>query len=100
MNDPLIHSTWSDGDMRDLLELFVSELPQKIAECRNALDAQDWERLRTTAHRLKGAAGSYGFPLISQAALILETSARERKPSATIQEHMLALTQLCERARA
>jgi len=99
MNDSLIHSTLPDEDLRDLVELFVSELPQRIAECRDAFGAHNWERLRAAAHRLKGSAGSYGYPSISQAAMELETGIREQAPQPTIQEHLHALAQLCDRAR-
>ena len=99
MNNTLIHSTLSDEDFRDLVELFVSELPQKIAECQAALGSQDWERLRMMAHRLKGSAGSYGFPSISRAALELEISISGQTPQATIQEHVQTLAHLCTRAR-
>jgi hypothetical protein len=60
--DQLVYSPLADDpDYGELVDLFVQEIPERI----NALDAQaesrDWNQLAETAHKLKGAAGCYGF---------------------------------------
>lgn len=55
-----------DGDLRDIIEEFVAGLDVRIHEIQQAHDRLDWEQLTTLAHRLKGAAGSYGYPDISR----------------------------------
>ncbi len=61
-----------DPEMIDIVEEFVDELPTRIAEMQNAHRDLDWEMLRMCAHRLKGAGGSYGYPMLSEVAATLE----------------------------
>ncbi len=55
-----------DADLRDVVEEFVAGLETRICELQEAHQKLDFEALTTLAHRLKGAAGSYGYPDISQ----------------------------------
>jgi HPt (histidine-containing phosphotransfer) domain-containing protein len=55
-----------DGDLRDIVEEFIVGLDVRIHELQQAHERLDWEQLTTLAHRLKGAAGSYGYPDISR----------------------------------
>lgn len=61
-----------DPDMRELVELFVSELPDRVEAVRSAASAGDPETLTRLAHQLKGAGSGYGFAPISDAAGRLE----------------------------
>ena len=45
---------------------------------QEALARQDYEAIRTMGHRIKGVAGSYGFPDIGAVGQRLEESARLR----------------------
>lgn len=65
-----------DPDMRELVELFVGELPERMAAVREAFGSGDAESLRRLAHQLKGAGSGYGFGPISEAAGNLERSVR------------------------
>ncbi len=77
-DDPVIRSEFAgDPEMDGIVFLFVSELPQRIEGIQSALAASDWERLRTLAHQLKGAAGGYGFPQLGSAAALVEQGIRE-----------------------
>jgi len=44
---------------------FMEELPGRLADIRAAAGQQDWSGLQSKTHQLKGIAGSYGFPEIS-----------------------------------
>lgn len=67
--DEAIRSEFAeDPDMRELVELFVSELPGKLAEVLSALEREDYEDLRSRAHMLRGSCGGYGFAQIGAAA--------------------------------
>jgi HPt (histidine-containing phosphotransfer) domain-containing protein len=63
-------------DLRDVVEEFIQGLGGRIEELRTAYAQLDWERLRTLAHQLKGAGGSYGYPPISQLAAQMECAFR------------------------
>ncbi len=54
-----------DERLRDIVEEFVQNLDERMAEFKQAHAKMDWEHLTTLAHQLKGAAGSYGYPDIS-----------------------------------
>jgi HPt (histidine-containing phosphotransfer) domain-containing protein len=63
---------YEDPDLHDVVEEFVAGLSGRIAELRRAYKRLDWEQLRTLAHRLKGAGGSYGYPDLSRLAARME----------------------------
>lgn len=65
-----------DADLRDVVEEFVAGLQVRVHELREAHAQLDWEQLVTLAHRLKGAAGSYGYPDISQLCADMERKFR------------------------
>ncbi len=68
-----------DPEMIDIVTEFVGELPSRIAEMQDAHRKLDWEMLRMCAHRLKGAGGSYGYPMMSEVAATLEKGFVERR---------------------
>lgn len=65
-----------DDDLREVVEEFVAGLSDRIHEIRRALGESDWDRTAMLAHRLKGAAGSYGYPDISRLCAEMEHNAR------------------------
>ncbi len=64
-----------DADFADLIEEFVSELGEEISAMRKVLDSDDYDGLRQLAHQLKGAGGSYGYPMLTEEATVLEEAA-------------------------
>jgi len=98
-SDALV-SEETDDDMLELVEMFVAELPDKIATMEKAIDEQNLASLGMVAHQLKGSAGGYGFPTITDAAGILEASAKTGAELETIAEQVRALAELCGRACA
>ena len=89
----------NDPDLREIVELFVEEMPGRVANILEQLQAADWEGLRRSAHQLKGAAGSYGFDPISPSAGKVEAAIRDGEPEARIRETVDELIDLCTRAR-
>ena len=68
-----------DPDIADLLQEFVSCLDDRAEALSKALNAGEFEELSRLAHQLRGAAGSYGYPSLSEAATTLEDDARNRR---------------------
>lgn len=89
-----------DDDMQELVEMFVGELPDRIDAIEKAIEEQDRASLGQLAHQLKGAAGGYGFPTISDAAELLESSAKAGKELETLRLQTLQLRELCSRSSA
>lgn len=66
-----------DPDMQPIVEMFVDEMPERIASLRSAWEASEIERLRRLAHQLKGSGGGYGFPALGDAAGRLEAAIQQ-----------------------
>ncbi|HVW01151.1 MAG TPA: Hpt domain-containing protein [Planctomycetaceae bacterium] len=65
-----------DPDFRELLEMFVSTIPEKQSALREHFGAGRIEQLRVLAHQMKGAGGGYGFAGLSTRAAALEEACR------------------------
>ena len=88
-----------DPDLWDIVDMFVDEMPDRINALLDQLHAADWDGLRQTAHRLKGAAGSYGFDAISPCAGRLESALENGQPEQKIRAAVEELVELCKRMR-
>jgi HPt (histidine-containing phosphotransfer) domain-containing protein len=102
-NDPaeLLYSTLADDpDLAEIVELFVQEMPERIARLLDRFRKSDREGLRRVAHQLKGAAGSYGFTPVSPAAARLEGAIVQSRPEEEISQALDDLIDLCRRTRA
>lgn len=96
---PLVSEFADDPEMRDLVQMFIDELPDRMAGIEQALDAGDFQNAATLSHQLKGAAGGYGFPTITDAASEVETSA-VTEDQAKAYANLKILKNLCARAAA
>jgi CheY-like chemotaxis protein/HPt (histidine-containing phosphotransfer) domain-containing protein len=93
-----IHSELADDpDMAELIDGYIQGLPAQAKRLEDAFDANDRETVRRLAHQLKGSAGGYGFPTITEAAARLEELARAGE---TISQALADVCDLCRRARA
>jgi PAS domain S-box-containing protein len=77
----ILQSTYADDpDVAPILVDFLEGLPAHVERLRLALGASAWEELQRQAHQIKGAGGSYGYALLSEAAHTLEDAAKARDP--------------------
>jgi len=97
---PLYSPLSADPDLREIVDLFVSEMPDRIAAVLKCAEASDWEGLGRVAHQIKGAAGSYGFAPITPAAARVEDAIHESSPEQEIRNAVEELVQLCRQARS
>jgi histidine phosphotransfer protein HptB len=96
-----LYSTLADDpDIGELVELFIDELPERIAALQAAFAAGDVEALRRCAHQLKGAAGSYGFDAMTPALQSLEQRAGQDRPLIELQPLLDEVTSFAGRVRA
>ena len=96
--EPLYSTLAEDPDLSEIVDMFVDEMPDRIANLLAQLESGNQEELRRAAHQLKGAAGSYGFDAISPSAANLEDALRSGKPEAEILKATESLVALCQRA--
>ena len=100
----LISEFAHDQDFSDLIGLFVSELPDRLATIQAALRDADYAAIERLAHQLKGAAPGYGFPTIGEAAEHVEDWFQSLNASPTSEQlsevrHMIdALAEICQQA--
>lgn len=87
-----------DASLRGIVEEFVAGLAGRVTELRRAHERLDWELLATLAHRLKGAAGSYGYPDISHLCAEMEREFRAHQ-AAGFQAAIGRLAAFAEAAR-
>lgn len=96
----------ADPEMAELVEMFVSELPDRLKELETVWNASRFDDLKRISHQLKGASGGYGFAVIGSAAGKLEGTLKglQGTPDTLTMESMKSqfdeLVRLCRRAAA
>ncbi|MFZ5828553.1 MAG: Hpt domain-containing protein [Planctomycetota bacterium] len=98
--EPIYSQLGGDPDLAEIVNLFVEEMPERVASFEGFFAAGDLEGLRRAAHQLKGAAGSYGFDPISPRAGELEAAILSLAPEDEIRRCLDELVDICQRARA
>ena len=71
-DQPLRSEFHDDPEMRDIVRLFLSEIPGRLASMDEFLQAGRLSDFHRIVHQMKGAAGGYGFQEISNSAATLE----------------------------
>lgn len=67
-----------DEMMAELQKEYVESLPEKVATIKAHWESGDMETLTDDFHKLKGTGKTYGLPEVSELALLMEKSCRER----------------------
>ncbi len=57
-----------DPEYAQLVALFVGGLPKLMDAIKQAANDADWETVKQLSHNLKGSAGGYGFPALTEGA--------------------------------
>ena len=63
---------------KQLVNNYRSSLPQKLTDIMEAKAANDWQGMKQLTHKMKGAAGSFGFMHLSQAAEQVDSLLRDK----------------------
>ena len=87
-----------DPDYHKTIETFVSNLPGRIEQMRDALNKNDFDELASKIHALKGLGGFAGFAVYTEKAARLEESIRERDID-KIQAQIDEMVQMCMRTK-
>jgi signal transduction histidine kinase/DNA-binding NarL/FixJ family response regulator len=89
----------ADDELNRLVQMFLDDLARDAQDMQSAFVADDLDSVARLAHRLKGTAGSYGFPALTEQAARLERSARAKGAHADVQRELATLKELCAAAR-
>ncbi len=78
--------------IRELVDIFLSDSPQRLKEIDSALAAKDARTLTRAAHSIKGSAGNFGATALAAAALEVEShgKAENLAAAATALPHLRA----------
>jgi CheY-like chemotaxis protein/HPt (histidine-containing phosphotransfer) domain-containing protein len=87
----------SDEDMSELIDWFTREIEKDIERIERALERGDRGEISTIVHQLKGSAGSYGFPSVSEQAERVETCISRNEDGEHLQREVAMLIDLCNR---
>ncbi len=89
-----------DEVIKQTIPLFLKHLRSaSISLESDALD-QNWQRILVTAHKLKGSAGSYGYPDIVDVTIKIENEAKNGQRLNNIIKHIENFTKLTHRIEA
>lgn len=72
MNNPSDLELTADDKLAENIESFICGLNERVERIVEAAGRRDFHLLCTLAHRLKGSAGSCGYPIVTQKAAVLE----------------------------
>jgi HPt (histidine-containing phosphotransfer) domain-containing protein len=71
-HEPIRSAFANDPDMREIVEMYVQEMPERISRLEDVWRGQHLDELKRLAHQIKGASGGYGFEPVGEAAGRLE----------------------------
>lgn len=87
-------------EILDLVPAYLQQCRSDISRLRSLLSSNDYSRIATLAHNMKGTAPSYGFPVIGRLASRLERQAQANDQAAALrividlENHLLELPAL------
>lgn len=88
-----------DSFFRDLVQIFLDDSPQRIAEIEQALARGDARQLTLAAHSLKGSSSNFGADRLRSLSEQLEQLGRQGSLGG-VPAHLLALKDEFARVRA
>lgn len=95
-----VYSTYGDDpNMRELVAIFVNELPHRLDTLRAHAEVADWESAARVAHQLNEWGSNYGFAQLSALAARLERYCHQQRAPGEIHKALDRLAEYCERVR-
>ena len=67
-----------DPGLIDLIDRFISRLPNMQAAIVKAYSEKDWEHFTSLIHQMKGVGGNYGYPMLTDLCADIEVKAKEK----------------------
>ena len=68
-----------EGFIRKMVALFIETVPQNVQDLKTAMQAENWEQVGKTAHKLKSTIDSMGIKSIRQEIRAVEANARQKE---------------------
>lgn len=67
-----------DPDLNELIPDYLEKRRSEVREFHRLLEQMDFPSIQKLGHKLRGSAGSYGFPILSEAGKEFEDGAKEK----------------------
>lgn len=96
--EPLTSDFADDPDMVEIIEMFIDGLSDRIESITTAFEDRNFTTVSGIAHQLKGAAGGYGYPSLSELAFEVEHLAKQNADDAQIEDALALLIGQCRSA--
>ena len=97
---PLYSSLSPQPILCEMVELFVDEMPPRMARMAAYFERRDWDGLRRSAHQIRSVAASYGFNDLVPYAARLERALTNRPSVEAIGTSLESLLAQCCRVAA
>lgn len=98
--DALVSEHWGNAPMRPLIQNFLARLQKQVRQLSSLIgEAGNQPILEKLCLDLRGSAGGYGYPSISEAARGLYEELRAGAAVPSVMRRMSELSQLCDSAR-
>lgn len=98
--EPLQSRFHDDADLKPMIADFCGSLPGLVRELKDLSDLADFTNLITVARRIRGAAGSFGFDPLAEAAGAIESSCVQDVGAEKIALAVATFADLCKRVQA
>jgi signal transduction histidine kinase/CheY-like chemotaxis protein/HPt (histidine-containing phosphotransfer) domain-containing protein len=98
-SDDLTAQLHASSEFRQLVQTFLGNLPTAQQELGEAFEQSDWSQIGAIAHSIKGSAGSFGYPQLTEYAATLEYSSKQSSP-VEIKHHLGVFDHECKRVLA
>lgn len=95
-SDDLTAQLHASSEFRQLVQTFLGNLPNAQQQLSEAFVLSDWSQIGAIAHSIKGSAGSFGYPQLTEYAATLEYSAKQSSPI-EIKHHLGVFEEECDR---
>jgi signal transduction histidine kinase/DNA-binding NarL/FixJ family response regulator len=93
---PAIAPAQADPAIAKLTTAFIGRLPERVMKIQTLLEEQDLGHLQDAIHQIRGAAGGYGFPAITEVAARAEQKIRDGEAFEAIRIEVESLVSLIQ----
>ena len=75
--EQVIRSKYHDNRLyQGIIISFIQSFEQRVDDIESQIGQEDWEKLAYSLHQMKGAAATYGYPIVSEIAGQMEDSVK------------------------
>lgn len=104
VSQPLRSTLADDPDMRELISLYIQDLPLRLEGIQTAMAAGNLNEVRRLSHQLRGASAGFGFAPIGLLAAEVEETIKALQERADAMDRVRPLVEkldaLCRRVAA